>query len=120
MAVKGEIYHLWCIEGDKSLFDVLPFDKTNLDIILCDDITPYKERKVKILNGSHTFLCPIAYLAGFRFVNKTVTDEKMKQLLNNFLNTEAMPSIVNLDEQEKIEFKDDVLARFANPTIQHE
>lgn len=119
LCVKGEAYHLWCLQGDKSLFDVLPFDKIDKNIILCDDISPYKERKVKILNGSHTFLVPTVYQLGFRVVNKTIEDQNVRILLDNFINNEVLPSI-DLPRDEIIQFKNDVLERFANPTIQHE
>lgn len=119
LCVKGEVYHLWAIEGDKSLLDVLPFDKTDLNIIITDDIKPYKELKVKILNGSHTFLLPIVYQLGYRIVNKTINEDIVKKIHNRFLQNEVMPSI-KLDENAKEQFKNDVIARFSNPTINHE
>lgn len=119
LCVKGEVYHLFAIQGDRSLLDVLPFDKTDLNIILTDDITPYKELKVKILNGSHTFLVPTVYQMGYRIVNKTINEENVLSLLNLYFTNEILPSI-RLPEEEIIQFKNDVLQRFANPTIQHE
>lgn len=118
LAVKGEVYHLFAIQGDKSLLDVLPFDKTDLNVIVTENVTPYKELKVKILNGSHTFMLPTVYQLGFRVVNKTVNDTEIHKLLNGFVDTEVMPSI-NLPKEEIIAFKESVFERFANPTIQH-
>lgn len=118
LAVKGEIYHLWCLQGDKSLFNVLPFNQIDSNIILCDNITPYKERKVKILNGSHTMLVPTVYQLGYRIVNKTVNDDDVKKMLDSFIEEEVIPSI-DLPKKELNYFKNSVIDRFANPSINH-
>lgn len=118
LAVKGEVYHLYAIAGDKSLLSILPFDKTNLNIIMCDDVKPYKELKVKILNGSHTFMLPTVYQLGYRVVNKTINEKNVRLLLDNFVDKEVVPSI-DLPKDEVIAFKESVMERFANPTIQH-
>ena len=62
--VKGEIFHLWVLKKEPFVQKVLPADSTGLNVIFADDIKPYKQRKVKILNGSHTALVPVAYLCG--------------------------------------------------------
>lgn len=119
LAVKGEAFHLFVIQGDKSILDVLPFDKTDLNVVVTDNVAPYKERKVKILNGAHTFLVSIAYQCGFRIVNKTMADKEMLDLLNSYLDKEVIGSI-DLDRDDILKFKEGVYERFSNPTIQHE
>ena len=52
--VKGEVFHLWVLQKEPFVQEKLPADKSGLNVIFADDITPYKQRKVKILNGSHT------------------------------------------------------------------
>lgn len=117
--VKGEIFHLWVLEGDKSITNVFPFDKTNLHIILSDDIRPYKERKVKILNGSHTCMVPIAYQYGVHAVHEIMKDQVLKNFLMAFLQKEVWETIA-LPQQEIEQFTSDVMERFENPTIYHE
>ena len=50
----GEVFGFWVIEGPQSIKDEFPFEKAGLPIIVVDDHTPYKQRKVRILNGAHT------------------------------------------------------------------
>ena len=60
----GEIFGFWVIEGPKSLKEELPFEKAGLPVLITDDHKPYKQRKVRILNGAHTSFVLGAYLAG--------------------------------------------------------
>ncbi len=117
--VKGEIFHLWVIEGDPAIKTVLPIEKTDLNILVTDNVKPYKERKVKILNGSHTCMVPIAYQYGVRAVNEMMNDEYLKNWLFAFLKEEVWPTI-DLPQSEKEQFTNDVMERFMNPTIYHE
>ncbi len=61
---SAEHFYLFVIQGPKSLAQELRLDKLPLNILLVDDIKPYKERKVAILNGAHTALVPVAFLPG--------------------------------------------------------
>lgn len=117
--VKGEVFHLWVIEGDSSIKNILPIDKTNLNILVTDNVKPYKERKVKILNGSHTCMVPVAYQYGVRAVNEMMQDDYLKQWLYAFLKEEVWPTI-DMPLEEKNKFTNDVMERFLNPTIYHE
>lgn len=82
---EGEPYHIWVIEGPASVGRDLPLDQVGLNVIFTDNLKPYRERKVKILNGSHTALVPVAYLAGLRIVRDTVEDEVMSVFLEQLL-----------------------------------
>lgn len=117
--VKGEIFHLWVIEGDSSIKNILPIEESNLNILVTDNVKPYKERKVKILNGSHTCMVPVAYQYGVLAVNEMMENEYLRNWLFAFLNEEVMPTI-DLPQDEKEKFAHDVIERFMNPTIHHE
>ena len=64
----GEVFGFWVIEGPEWLEEELPFKKANLPILVTRDHTPYKKRKVRILNGAHTTMVLAAYLAGQNIV----------------------------------------------------
>lgn len=117
--VKGELFHLWVIEGDPCLKEVFPVDKTKLNIIITDNVRPYKERKVKILNGAHTTMVPIAYQMGKRLVSEMMKDETCNKFLNDFMHDEVWPTI-DLSKEECESFTNSVFDRFLNPTIRHE
>ena len=52
----GEVFGVWVIEGPAELEDKLPFKKAGVNVMVVPDVTPYKKRKVRILNGAHTGL----------------------------------------------------------------
>ena len=50
----GELFGFWVIEGPDSIRDEFPYEKAGLPILVTNDHKPYKQRKVRILNGAHT------------------------------------------------------------------
>lgn len=50
----GEIFHLWVIEGHKRFQTEFPVADIDLNVIWTDDLKPYRDRKVRVLNGAHT------------------------------------------------------------------
>lgn len=117
--VKGEIFHLWVLQNEPFVQERLPADKSGLNVIFADDITPYKQRKVKILNGSHTSMVPVAYLCGIDTVREAVTDEDVGMFVRGLVNNEIKPTI-NLPKEEMDAFAGSVIERFMNPFIRHE
>ncbi|HAQ57363.1 MAG TPA: tagaturonate reductase [Acholeplasmatales bacterium] len=116
--VKGEIFHLWVIEGPARLRSLLPFDRAGLDVRFVDSIVPYKERKVKILNGAHTALVPIAYLLGHTAVRQSIEDPAVDAFVHGFVFDEVIPTI-RLPKADMEAFADSVFERYANPFIHH-
>ena len=117
--VKGEVFHLWVLQKEPFIQEKLPADKSGLNVIFADDITPYKQRKVKILNGSHTAMVPIAYLSGIDTVREAVTDPDVGQFVKELVNEEIKPTI-DLPKDELDAFAASVIERFMNPFIRHE
>lgn len=117
--VKGEIFHLWVLEKEPFVQAKLPADKAGLNVIFADDITPYKQRKVKILNGTHTAIVPVAYLSGIDTVRESVEDEDVGRFAAELINDEIKPTI-ELPKDEMDAFANSVVERFKNPFIRHE
>ncbi|MCX7708446.1 MAG: tagaturonate reductase [Clostridia bacterium] len=114
----GEIFHLWVIEGDKKLAEELPFTKSGLNVIWTDDMTPYRTRKVRILNGAHTMTVLAAYLYGLDTVKECMDDKLISTFMRKGIFDEIIPTL-DLPESELAQFAKDVLERFANPFIKH-
>ena len=114
----GEIFHFWVIEGPSWLREELPFDKLGLNVVFTDDATPYKLRKVRILNGAHTCFVPAAYLCGHNTVGESVADPMFKAYLEKALFDEVIPTL-DLEYDNLKSFADAVFDRFANPFIKH-
>ncbi|WP_238917521.1 tagaturonate reductase [Clostridium sp. YIM B02555] len=114
----GEIFHLWVIEGPQSLKDELPIDKAGLNIKVVDDMTPYRTRKVRILNGPHTAMVPVAYLYGLETVGESVDHEVIGKYVHEVIYDEIIPTL-DLPHDELVEFADAIIERFRNPYVKH-
>ena len=115
----GEIFAAWVIEGPQSIKDELPFEKAGLPIRVVDDVTPYKQRKVRILNGAHTSMVLGAYLAGRNIVRDCMQDESIRAFLNKAMFEEIIPTL-DLPKEELEGFAASVCDRFDNPYIDHQ
>ncbi|MHB8131018.1 MAG: tagaturonate reductase, partial [Mobilitalea sp.] len=114
--VTSEVFNLWVIEGKKEWADILPIHKNIAKVIWTDDVTPYKMRKVRILNGGHTSTVLAAYLAGHNFVGDFMKDDVFKSFLDKVVYDEVIPTL-DLPKEELIDFASSVGDRFANPYI---
>lgn len=118
MLNTSEYFHLWVIEGPADKVLEIPFDKTGLNVIVTDDMTMYRTRKVRILNGAHTAMIPYALLQGVETVGDCMQDETMSRFVKACVYEEIIPTL-DLPEQELVSYADNVFERFANPYIRH-
>lgn len=114
----GEIFHLWVIEGPQSIKDELPIEKAGLNIKVVDDMTPYRTRKVRILNGPHTAMVPVAYLYGLETVGESVDHEVIGKFVHDVIYDEIVETL-DLPHAELVEFSDAIIERFQNPYVKH-
>ncbi len=114
----GEVFGFWVIEGPQSLKEELPFEKAGLPVIIVDDHTPYKQRKVRILNGAHTSMVLGAYLAGQDIVRDCMKDDVIRGFMNKTIYEEIIPTL-DLPREDLTDFAAAVSERFANPYIDH-
>ena len=115
----GEIFGVWNIEGPAWLEEKLPFKAAGLNCPVVPDVTPYKKRKVRILNGAHTGFVLGAYLAGFDIVRDCMQDDTVRGFMNKMLNEEVIPTLP-LDKKDLDQFAAAVQDRFNNPFVDHE
>lgn len=113
-----EIFGLWVIESDKDIFKELPLDKAKLPVIFTDNQQPYRERKVRILNGAHTSFALASFLAGNDYILESMEDKDIRSFLTCTIFDEIIPTL-SLREEELISFANSVLVRFENPYIKH-
>lgn len=115
----GEVFGVWIIEGPAGLEDKLPFKKAGVPVHVVPDVTPYKKRKVRILNGAHTGFVLGAYLAGFDIVRDCMNNDTIRGFMNKMLYDEVIPTLP-LDKNDLIQFAEAVQDRFNNPFVNHE
>lgn len=119
MMTEGEPYHLWAIEDDGLVSAKLPLDRIGLNVIFTKDLSEFRERKLKILNGAHTSMVPIGLLLGIKTVGEFLDDSTLKAFLKNLIFDEIIPSIL-LDKKSCSNFANEVLDRFRNPFLEHQ
>ncbi|WP_260766670.1 tagaturonate reductase [Klebsiella aerogenes] len=115
----AEHFYLFVIQGPKSLAAELRLDKFPLNVLIVDDIKPYKERKVAILNGAHTALVPVAWQAGLDTVGEAMNDAEVCSFVEKAIYQEIIP-VLDLPRDELESFASAVTGRFRNPYIKHQ
>ena len=121
LLTMSEVYCLWAIEGNEHVKEILSFAQVDAGVIIEPDITIYKELKLRLLNGTHTLSCGLAFLAGFSSVKEAMDDELMSAFITEVMINELAPSIpytVSLAAAQQFAYK--VLDRFRNPHIRHQ
>lgn len=112
----AEVYRLYAIETDAFTAKRLTFVAAEPTIIVAEDIAPYRERKVRLLNGTHSIMVPVALLAGCKSVSEALNDELVGAYVRKVLLHELVPSADVTDAEL---FAQQVLDRFSNPYIRH-
>lgn len=114
----GEVFGAWVIEGPDWLQKELPFSKGDMPVIVTPDHKPYKQRKVRILNGAHTTMVLGAYLAGQDIVRNCMKDDVISGYMDKALYEEIILTLT-LPKEELTAFASSVRERFSNPFIDH-
>lgn len=116
--IDVEPFLLWAIQGNEHIREIMSFHQADDRMLITPDITPYREQKLRILNGSHTISVPLAYLSGMNTVHECMEDPFMKKFFHTVVLQEILPTIREICPQADT-FAQDVLDRFANPYIAH-
>lgn len=115
----AEPFALWVIESAKDISDEFPLVKTGLPVIFTDNQKPYKQRKVRILNGAHTSFVLASYMAGNDTVGESMKDADFAEFMRCTIYDEVIPTL-DLPKEDLLAFADAVKSRFQNPFIRHE
>ncbi|WP_027303142.1 tagaturonate reductase [Rudanella lutea] len=120
----AEPYNLWAIEGDERVREILSFAQVNPGVIIDEDITFYRERKLRLLNGTHSFTTPICYLMGNETVSENMQNALTAQFIERLMLDEIVPTVPqgmgeNMGPDAVLQFGKDVIDRFSNPYIEH-
>ena len=118
LLVTGEPFALWVIESEKDISGELPLPDCGLPVIFTDNQKPYKQRKVRILNGAHTSFVPAAFLCGYDYVLDAMNDGMIQTFMQKTLYDEVIPTL-SLPREDLMAFAEAVTGRFMNPYIKH-
>lgn len=119
LTVAGELYQSWLLEGPDDILNEFPFNKTDLNIELVSDLESYRNLKVRILNGAHTSMVPVAYLLGERLVKDAMKNTLVANFIHQVLMSEVLETL-DFPQDYKEQFVNDVVNRFKNPALEHQ
>ncbi len=114
----AEPFGLWVIESQKDISRELPLPDCGLPVIFTDNQKPYKQRKVRILNGAHTSFVPMAFQFGKDTVLESMNEPVIRQFMEKTIYDEVIPTLT-LPKEDLMNFAREVTGRFANPFIRH-
>jgi tagaturonate reductase len=121
LLTMSEVYRLWAIEGDEAVKNILSFSQVDAGIIIEPNIDIYRELKLRLLNGTHTLSCGVAFLAGCQTVKQAMDDEIISSYISDLMQYEIAPAIpYDVDLKAAQDFGYKVLDRFRNPHIKHQ
>jgi tagaturonate reductase len=121
LMIMSESYSLWAIEAHHPIVaKKLSFAKADKGVVIAPDINKFRELKLRLLNGTHTFSCGLAFLAGFTTVKQAMESEEIPAYMKQLMLKEIAPSIpLAIDPADSTDFANRVLDRFRNPQIEH-
>jgi len=121
LQTMSEVYSLWAIEGNEQVKSVLSFAAADEGVVITDDIMLFKELKLRLLNGTHTLSCGVAFLAGFKTVKEAMNDAVLSGFIKELMLEEIAHAIpYPIPEEVATEFALKVIDRYSNPSIEHQ
>jgi fructuronate reductase len=85
-------------------------------VTVADDVAPFEEAKLRMLNGSHTALACVGAVAGLPTVSECIDHVTIRRFVHDLMTQEVGPLVRRADWPM---YRDALLARFANPALQH-
>lgn len=122
LMIMAEPFRLWVIQsGDEKVQEVLSFSQVDEGVVITPDIEKFRELKLRLLNGTHTFSCGLAVLAGFETVKEAMNDEKVLAFVHRLMMLEIAAAMDGtlITYNEACAFATKVLDRFRNPFLEH-
>jgi fructuronate reductase len=113
--IVTEPFTQWVIE------DNFPFGRPALETAsaqFVSDVRPYETLKLRMLNGSHSTIAYLGYLAGYEYVNEVIAEQAFHTLIHDLMTKEVM-STLPPDIGDPTNYRDALLERFANPALKH-
>ncbi|HEV7782276.1 MAG TPA: tagaturonate reductase [Chitinophagaceae bacterium] len=121
LLTMSEAFRLWAIEGNEKVKETLSFYEADTAVVIAPDITLFKELKLRLLNGTHSFNCGLAFLSGFDITRDAVKDPVFGDFAKKLMHEEIANAIpFGIDEKVKEDFANSTFERFCNPFIDHQ
>ena len=114
-AISCEPFIQWVIE-DNFVAGRPQWEVAGVQLV--QDVQPWEQMKLRMLNGSHSFLAYLGYLAGFAHINDCMHDEAFREAARRLMLDEQAPTL-RITGVDLTAYADSLLERFANPALKH-
>lgn len=113
--VACEPFRQWVIE-DNFVAGRPAWEKAGAELV--SDVIPFEEMKLRMLNGSHSFLAYLGYLAGYEHINDCMGDENYRRAAHDLMLNEQAPTL-KVQNVDLARYADLLIARYTNPALRH-
>lgn len=113
--VACEPFRQWVIE-DNFVAGRPAWEKAGAELV--SDVIPFEEMKLRMLNGSHSFLAYLGYLAGYEHINDCMGDENYRRAAHELMLKEQAPTL-KVQNVDLARYADLLIARYTNPALRH-
>lgn len=113
--VACEPFRQWVIE-DNFVAGRPEWEKAGAELV--SDVIPFEEMKLRMLNGSHSFLAYLGYLAGYEHINDCMGDENYRRAAHDQMLKEQAPTL-KVQNVDLARYADLLIARYTNPALRH-
>jgi fructuronate reductase len=114
--VVTEPFTQWVIEDNFSLGRPA-WEAAGAEFVA--DVEPYEHMKLRLLNGSHSTLAYLGYLAGYETVADTMADPAFVRLIQGLMDEEVTPTLHMPPGADLASYKRALVERFKNPALKH-
>ena len=114
--IMTEPFSQWVIE-DQFGDDRPAWEECGAELV--KNVAPYEHMKLRLLNGSHSTLAYLGYLAGYQTVADAMKDHALAQLISDLMEHEAAPTLTMPDGADIPRYRASLLTRFRNPALKH-
>lgn len=115
IAVACEPFRQWVIE-DNFVAGRPAWEKAGAELV--SNVLPFEEMKLRMLNGSHSFLAYLGYLAGYQHISDCMQDEHYVKAARHLMLAEQAPTL-NTPGTDLEKYADSLLARYRNTALKH-
>ncbi|GBU13728.1 NAD-dependent D-mannonate oxidoreductase [Enterobacterales bacterium] len=85
---------------------------------LVADVLPFEQMKLRMLNGSHSFLAYLGYLAGYQHIDECMEDAHYKQAAHRLMLQEQAPTL-SVEGVDLKAYADSLITRYCNTVLKH-
>ncbi|EPL4526236.1 mannitol dehydrogenase family protein [Enterobacter asburiae] len=114
-AISCEPFIQWVVE-DNFVAGRPEWEVAGVQMV--QDVLPWEQMKLRMLNGSHSFLAYLGYLAGYAHINECMEDAAFREAARRLMLDEQAPTL-RIKDVDLTAYADSLLERFANPALQH-